>query len=165
MIKTIDLSVRNLNERELSECSKDDICIPQIAITLRSNITNESFCQYLYPLRGYFFQIGGINAHGAIVQGHHFFNGAEGLIKSCKIVGMTDSGIKDIFNSEASACVMDYIKKFTEIKRMDSKSQGDKVNEYYFSIDPMIGSRGVIYEDSAWRKFINDTFEYYNRNE
>jgi hypothetical protein len=163
MQKTIKLSVRDLTGEELSRVSDAGKDFPQIAITMTDVSTNETSCCYIYPLRGYFFQIGGLDANGAIIQGNHFFGGAKGLIQKCRRIGMGDNNIKDIFNNDAAACILKFIEIFSDRSNIQIQ-EGTVIPtgvDYNFMIDPIIGSMQILHNGSAWMKFINHTFEYF----
>lgn len=164
MSRIINLSVRNYTESEISQLDKDDREFPHIVLTLNDEQGNEIGCTYMYPLRGYFFQIGGLGAKGAILQGHRFFKGAKCMIQIYRSLGMDDGSIKDIFNSEASYCILDFIKRFAGNHNTSYQGKGfiSNYGECDFRVDPKIGSMTIYYRDSVWTKFIDHTFEYFD---
>ena len=168
MSKIIKLSVRNLNDNELSQINDECKDFPQIALTFNDEAGNEIGCEYMYPLRGYFFQIGGLGANGVVIQSNSFFGGAKEYIQKLRIIGMGDSSIKGIFNSEASSCILAFVRTFagnhnTSIQGKIFRNEiiGEECD---FRIDPTVGSMNDLWhKDSVWSKFISHTFEYFNK--
>lgn len=152
MSKIINLSVRNLNDEEIANIIPNDRDFPQIAITLSDETKKEMHHVYMYPLRGYFFQIGGLGAKGSIIQGDRFPGGADYFIKRLKESRMSDTTIESIFNNDAMSCILKYISKQSWLS--------DNIS---FRIDNSIGDMGMHIEDSVWKTFIQYTIEFFSR--
>lgn len=165
MSRIINLSVRNYTESEISQLDEDDRKFPHIVLTLNDEQGNEVGCTYMYPLRGYFFQIGGLGARGpAILQGNAFYKGAEGLIKHFRSLGAQDQRIKMMFNSEASSCILDFIRRYSD-RSNNSSARTEFITKYGevdFRVDPNVGSMSILSKDTIWVKFIDYTFEFFN---
>lgn len=159
MNKIIKLSVRNLNDEEITATRLEDRDFPQVALTLNNENGDLIDVFYLYPLRGYFFQIGGLNANGSMAQGPHFLGGAAEYIKRLKQIGMGDYEIRSIFNSEAAACVLKFI-------RMVNTGSTDSIS---FIIDEPIGVISGVLSNAnkvnVWSDFISYTVEFFSDKE
>ena len=157
------LVVRDLNDDEKNIANS----VPQIALDLLNEKGEEHIdTTYIYPMKGYCFQIGGLNAMGADVYTtvvgfgniisafkNHIAPNVNRTIYMCSSYNITI----DILNAFAMEAVMKYYKYIIQY-----------ANEY--SIDEPIKidiDMSYVYEDDnqskqVWKKFIEETYASIN---
>ena len=156
------LIVRELNEKELQKTDKTSN-IPQIAVELVNEQGETKMrTRYIYGMRGYSFQVGGLNANGADVD--TTVVGLGNIVRAFKNMSPMDSkssiyssNVKyeniplQLINSLALTCIMKFYNSYIV------GSQPIKID-----ID-----MPYVYEDDnqskqVWKKFIEETYALIN---
>ena len=168
------LIVRELNEKELQKTDKTSK-IPQIAVELVDEQGESKMrTRYIYGMRGYSFQVGGLNANGADVD--TTVVGLGNIVRAFKNMTPMDSNSSiyssnvkyeniplQLINSLALTCIMKFYNSYiVGAPSIRSYCNEDISQPIKIDIDMPYAYEDDNQSKQVWKKFIEETYALIN---